>query len=185
MEIEHFRHEINALFSRTSKIHVKEFEVLPQAWQLLHAANAATFHLVKALKQLPDFERMSEPQFEEFAKACRLQTFQKDELRNAKGRSEYYIEAIFWIELDDARRAQIELNNYLALNSIFMTKGLRQQFGEINNSLSTVILDEQVGHGQGYSAVLQKSISENMNKISDLFAKIESEVQKRLRYDEA
>src|SRR5207253_1510705 len=35
-EIEHLRHEINSLFSRVSKIHEREFEVLPAAWQKLH-----------------------------------------------------------------------------------------------------------------------------------------------------
>jgi hypothetical protein len=35
-EIEHVRHEINSLFSRVSKIHEREFEVLPAAWQKLH-----------------------------------------------------------------------------------------------------------------------------------------------------
>jgi hypothetical protein len=184
-ELEQLRHDINALFSRISKIHEKEFEVLPRAWQLLHIAHGAVFHVVKALKQFPDFDRMSVPQFEEFVKACRLPDFQKNELRDANDRQKHYQEAIFWVELGEAKKAQTELNNYLALNSIFMTETLRQQFREINGALASVLISEEVGHGQGYNAELRKSISENLKNISDMFNKIESEVQKRLRYAEA
>ena len=54
-ELERVRHEINALFSRISKIHEKEFEVLPKAWQLLHKANGAVLHVAQAMKKFPDF----------------------------------------------------------------------------------------------------------------------------------
>jgi hypothetical protein len=183
-DLEKLRHDINLLFSRISKIHEKEFEVLPRVWQLLQEANGAVFHLVKALKQFPDFSRMSELQFGEFVKGCRLPEFQKNELRAAKDRLKYYEEAIFWVELGDAKHAQADLNNYLALNSVFMTESLRQQFSEINRALAELIISEEVAHGQGYSAELQKSISDNLAKISDVFGKIEPAVKKRLGYEE-
>jgi hypothetical protein len=184
-ELEQVRHDMNTAFSRISKIHDKEFEILPRAWQLLQEANGAVFNVVKALKQFPDFSRMSEPQFEEFLKACRLADFKKNELRDAKDRDECYSEALFWLELDDAKKARTELNNYLAVNSIFMTENLRQQFSEINRALAELVISEEVAHGQGYSAEIQKSISENLDKISERFDKIEQAVQKRLRYEEA
>jgi NAD-dependent DNA ligase len=184
-ELQQLQHDINALFSRISKIHEKEFEVLPRAWQLLHEANGAVFQVVKALKQFPDFDRMAELQFEEFVNSCRLAEFQKSELRGAQDRLKYYEEASFWVELNDAKRARTELNNYLALNSIFMTETLRQQFREINMDLAGVIIDEEVFHWQPHNAGDYKSVSDKTAHIADLFSKIESAVQKRLRYEEA
>lgn len=184
-ELEQLRHQINALFSRISKIHEKEFEILPKAWQLLHEANGAVFDVVKALKQYPDFSRMSEAQLEEFVKVSRLPDFRRIELWDAKDRLEYYREAIFWVELGEAKKAQTELNNYLAVNSIFMTESLQQQFNAINKALLKVLISEEIGHGQPYSAELVKSKSETLSHTSEMFKNIESAVQKRLRYEEA
>jgi len=184
-ELEHTRHEINALFSRISKIHEKEFEVLPTAWKLLHQANGRVFQVASTLKQYPNFDRMSEPQFEEYLKGCRLPEFQKNALRNAEDKLKFFEEAIFWVELAEAKSARAELNNYLALNSIFMTESLRQQFREINGDLASVLISEEVSHEAGYTPELRKSIAEKLDRISALFSTIEPEVQKRLRYYDA
>jgi hypothetical protein len=124
-EIVQLKHQINSLFSRVSKIHEKEFEVLPRAWTLLHEAHGAVFRVICALKEYPDFASMRDPQFEAFLSACRLEEFQKEELRRADGgkRLRCYQNWIFWIELNDAKKAQVGLNNCLAVNSIFMTEG--------------------------------------------------------------
>jgi hypothetical protein len=184
-ELEQLRHDINALFSRISKIHEKEFEVLPKAWQLLHEANGSAFQVVRALKHFPDFDRMPERHFEEFLAGCGLPDFKKNELRTANDRSKYYEEAIFWVELGEAKHARTELNNYLALNSIFMTESLRQQFRDINRDLAAVLISEEVCHGQGYSEEASKAISKNLEDINAMFSKIETAVQERLRYKEA
>jgi len=183
-EIEQFRHQINSLFSRVSKIHEKEFEVLPRAWTLLHEAHGAVFRVVSALKEYPDFEAMSEPQFEAFVSSCRLEEFQKAELRKAENRLRCYQNWIFWIELNDAKNAQVALNNYLAVNSIFMTDELRQQFKSINQALQGVLIEEEIARRPGASGMRSTS-QDAMGKVSQLFETIESGVQKRLRYAEA
>jgi len=69
---------------------------------------------------------MSDAQFETFVSSCRLEEFQKAELRTTTNRLQCYRNWIFWIELNDGKTAQVALNNYLAVNSIFMTDELRQ-----------------------------------------------------------
>src|SRR5579862_9407959 len=68
-QIEFVRHGINSRFSRISRIHEKEFEVLPKAWQLLHYANGAVFELNKAFEEWSDLDALPEPQFEEWLEA--------------------------------------------------------------------------------------------------------------------
>ena len=85
-EIEQIRHQINSVFSRISKVHEKEFEVLPTVWQLLQEAYGITSSLVSAFKQMPDLNRMGDLQFEEFVKSSRLVDYAKDELRRASNR---------------------------------------------------------------------------------------------------
>jgi hypothetical protein len=184
-EIEHLKHQINSLFSRVSKIHEKEFEVLPAAWKLLHEAHGAVFRVICALKEYPDLSSMSEPHFEAFLSTCRLEDFQKEELRKTDRakRLGVYQNWIFWVELNDAKKTQVELNNYLAVNSIFMMEELRQQFKTINQSLQRVLIDEDVAHRPGANYVPNNK--DAMEKVSEVFGKIEIAVQKRLRYEEA
>ncbi len=183
IELERLKHEINSLFSRVSKIHEKEFEVLPQAWNLLQQAHGAVFGVASPLKQYPEFSKMSEQQFEEFVGASRLAEYQKTELRASTDRLKYYQQKIIWVDLGEARKAQIALNNYLAVNSIFMTEELRQQFKKINQALDSVIIGQEIGN-QGHSEMLRAS-SKTLGEISGMFNEIESAVQKRLRYEEA
>jgi hypothetical protein len=186
-EIERVRHEINSLYSRISKVHEKEFEVLPKAWELLHRANGATFQLVKALREDADVARMSDPQLAEFLDHSVFAEFKKNEIRAATGqeRESIYQEAVFWREWNDATNAQKELNNYLSLNSIFMTKALREQFRAINLALVRINITEEAFHGQHHTAEMRKTISQDLDKVGKLFEQIEVEVQKRLRYEDA
>src|SRR5947209_17820989 len=65
-EIEHVRHEINSLFSRVSKIHEREFEVLPAAWEKLHQSYGRIFQACKPLVEYRDLNRMSNGELAEF-----------------------------------------------------------------------------------------------------------------------
>jgi hypothetical protein len=185
-EIEQVRHEINSTFSRVSKIHEKEFEVLPHAWELLHKCHGSTFHIASPFKQTPDLDRMPEPQFNEFLSACRLPDYEKTELREAGpgARNQKYFESIFWVELTAASRTRTDLNNYLAVNSIFMTEDLRQRFSRINLALAEVLVDVEVTHERPNGEISMK-MSKKVAEISTMFGEIESAVQKRLRYEEA
>lgn len=71
-ELEHLRHKITSLFSRISKIHDKEFEVLPVAWFKLHEAYGRIYELCSAYKEFPELGQMNALHFEAFVAACGL-----------------------------------------------------------------------------------------------------------------
>ncbi|MFZ0312914.1 MAG: hypothetical protein WAL85_09425, partial [Candidatus Korobacteraceae bacterium] len=102
IELEQLRHDINSLFSRISKVHEKEFEILPKAWHLLHEAHGATLQLIKAFRQWPDLDVMPGEQLEAFLAASRLAEFQKNEIRGCGNKLKHYQEVVFWYELNDA-----------------------------------------------------------------------------------
>src|SRR6266849_6971153 len=133
-ELEHLRHTITSLFSRISKIHEKEFEVLPTAWHKLHQAYGRVSHVCSALKQTPDLDQMNTKLFEAFVADYKLHEARKKDLLQlqASNRNQYYGRLTFWSDLDEAKSAQRDLNNYLVQNRIFMTESLCQPFNEIN-----------------------------------------------------
>jgi len=94
-EIEQVRYQINSQFSRISKIHEKEFEILPEAWKLLQRAFGAVSRVASRFRRDPDLNGMGAPQFREFVASCPLPDFQKVELCDLKApeRNEYYSES--------------------------------------------------------------------------------------------
>lgn len=145
-ELEHLRHQITSLFSRISKIHEKEFEVLPTAFLYLHKAYGACFALSSALQQFPALNRMGDSHFAEFVEACRLPAFRKQELRTLQGadRDEYYQRWIFWTDIAEAKSLQKDFRNFLVMNRIFMTENLRKQFTEIDRLIFSVLTAQEI-----------------------------------------
>ncbi len=65
-EIEHLRFEINKVFDRTTKLHQREYDVLPKAWSLLVISHNAAAGITSPLQSYPDIGRMSAPELEDF-----------------------------------------------------------------------------------------------------------------------
>jgi hypothetical protein len=183
-EIENLRHSIASLFSRISKVHEKEFEVLPTAWFKLHDAYGKTFRVISSLKQFPVLNDMSTAQLEEFVGSCRLPKFRKSELLQAANRDEYYQRWIFWSDFAAAQTAHTESRNYFVLNRIFMTNDLQHKFSEIDKLLMSVLIAAEITH-QTPSAQLHQKLGEDFTKIEPLLAPLEKAIQERLRYEEA
>ena len=184
-EIEHLRHEISTLYSRISKIHEKEFEILPQAWLFLQEAYGAAFDIVKSLKQYPDLNRMSDVEFEDFLeKRCKLLDYQKVEIREASDRLKYYQEAFDLLQLHRAKKAQIDFSNFLIRNGIFLTDELKAQLKALNDSLNRIIITEEVWR-QSPDPALRIGNVDALKDISPAFEEVGRSIQKRLRYTEA
>ena len=57
-ELEQVRYRINTLFSRVTKIHEKEFEVLPEAWYKMQDALGRISHFTSLFQQYPDLTQL-------------------------------------------------------------------------------------------------------------------------------
>ena len=183
-EIEELRHTIQRMFSRISKVHEKEFEVLPKAWFMLHDAQGSAFNLVGRFRTYPSFEGMPDEQLEEFMERSPLTPFQRKELKAASDRTKYYQKAIQGIELDQAKEKQRLFNNYVIEHRIFMTEGLRTKFTAISGLLFEGLVAYDYGkYGNDYKLAEEGrvKITETQNQI----AAIEKAVQDRLHFDEA
>jgi hypothetical protein len=132
-EIEHLRFEINKLFDRATKLHQQEFEVLPEAWSLLFASYNAACGLASPLQSYPDVSLMSGAQLDEFLSDCRLEDYQKEELRNAQDKNRYYQKAIFWPRLNSVREECRKSTIFLRTKGIFMPPALKEKFTKVED----------------------------------------------------
>jgi hypothetical protein len=183
-EMERLRH---LLSSRVSKIHEKEFEVLPKAWLMLndlHGSVALALDLT--FKTYPDFRKLPSAQFEDFlnsSPASRLTEFQKQELRIVSDRQKYFSDAMAGIYLDDANEKQRGFQNYLIEHRIFMTDELREKFGAAQLALVKALASYSAGKGS--NSELVHSAYQEMNGLNTMVSEVEKAVQVRLRYEEA
>lgn len=182
-ELERLKFEITSLFSRVSKIHEKEFEILPEAWFRLQKALGAAAHLASALIKYPKLDEMSQAHFEAFVESADLLEFQKAELRKADNRVQYYLEQVFWRDFGRAETAHAELHNYLADQRIFLTKNLHGRFLELAQAIRKALNSVEIGHQHD-----GKLIGEAASSINSLTPKVEelgNLVQERLHYEDA
>lgn len=183
-EIEQLRHEISSLYSRISKVHEKEFEVIPTVWLKFHEAYGRVFTVVSSLRQHPALNRYSQAEVEEFLNGSRLREFEKDEIRGATDKEQYYLDRMFWIELADAKSAQNGFHNYLIGNRLFVPADLREKLNEADKLLGGALVAKEVTH-ETTAPELLGQISFDMKKLETLVPEIEKLAQSRLRYEEA
>jgi hypothetical protein len=88
-EIERLRLRINTLMDRTTKLHQREFDVLPEAWSRLNDAFAQTNVVVSPIQRYPDLNRMAEEHINEFLKKTPLQEWEKAELMGQKDKTNW------------------------------------------------------------------------------------------------
>ena len=83
-ELEQVKFEIGKLMDRTTKLHQREFEILPKAWSRMAKSYYCTGRVIASFQSYPDVERMNPAQLDEFLEDSRLQNWQKAELKNTQ-----------------------------------------------------------------------------------------------------
>jgi hypothetical protein len=176
------------LSGRVSKIHEKEFEVLPKAWFMMHEAlgDAATFAVGGLFHILrPDFSKVSEEAVEDFLTTNTfLSDAQKKGLRKATDRNQYFKEAMANNYFANAYEKHRLFNNFLIENSIFMTKDLYKKFRIVADTISTAINEYQIGK-DGNNWEMQKSAYDKVTGMATKLDDVEHAVQERLHYEDA
>lgn len=184
-ELESYRYQVNALFNRVTKIHEKEFEILPKAWEKLQEALGYVAQLVSPLQTYPDLDHMSNDEFQEFLKTTRLRDHEKRELEKALDKNKYYMQAIFWHDLNETRNRIAEFHNYIVYNKIFLSADLYERFKAIDTILYDTLVEHEVMHESRDTTHVAQTYKRIRDEAQSIVDEIEGLVQKRLHYTEA
>lgn len=184
-ELENFKYRINSLFSRVSKIHEKEFEVLPEIWTKLHDAKDIISALVSPFQQHPDFNSMKEIEIRKSLETSKFHEHQIEELINSIDKNKYYNDRVIWHRINDARKKFSEFHNYFIRNRIFLTSELQEQFGKIDDLLWESLVSREVGEEGKDRKMIHESYKILKDNVDPIISKIEVLAQKRLQYHEA
>lgn len=179
-ELEQLRYKISALLDRTVKLHQREFDVLPEAWSKLNDAYWRVRSLVSPVQSYPDVGKMPVAQQEQFIADCKLEEWQKVELRQAVDKTKYYQTEIFWARLAEAKEDLRIAYEYHIKNGIFIREDLRQKFSTVHDLLWHALTEHETN--RRYDMIPRKSEEvSKLNSTSDDFMKIlEREIHQRL-----
>ena len=181
-----YEYQINRLLSRVSKIHEKEFEILPELWQLMHEALGHANALTVPYQEYPDLNRMSELQLTEFLETTTFSQSDKQDITSTQDKNSLYQERIYWYRLRDAKNRVGDFHNFLIQNSIFLSTDIKEKFQEIDKILSESLTIHE--HSIRYNQHSVERQDKAFTKVIDARAitkEIEELVQKRLQFQQA
>lgn len=183
-EIQRLKCEIDLQLSRVTKIHEKEFEVLPQAWVKLHTFLDLVCQFIRETHIIPELNEMSGPQLEDFLSKSDLENPAKQNIRSngKKNRKSWYFDA----KSKKAGDACLDFQDYITKNGIFLSSDIKTKFKEAEYTIRTAwatrnATEQSQDSCQGITdacKIVKKDIPPIMEEIEKL-------VQKRLCFHEA
>ncbi|WP_315744333.1 MULTISPECIES: hypothetical protein [unclassified Bradyrhizobium] len=179
-ELEELRFKINALMDRTTKLHQREFDVLPEAWGKLVIAHGNVQGVVAALQQHPDVDRMSPEQQSEFIEKSALRDWQKQELRKAPNKTEYYQSASRWVRFWEVRDLYRDYFIYQRKNGIFIRSEIKSGFRAVSDLIHGALVEFEVELQYGSDLRQWDARTKFSKESDDLMDALETAVQKRL-----
>jgi hypothetical protein len=142
-EIERLRFKISTLLDRATKLHQREFEVLPEAWFKLNDAFWNTQSCVSPVQTYPDLNEMSQLQLEEFISRCPLPEWQKSALLEEKDKNRPYQEYVDRYKFNDAHSKAVEAYTYTIKNGIFWPNDIQEKFTALHNLIWKALTDHK------------------------------------------
>ncbi|MBT4627352.1 MAG: hypothetical protein HOC63_11755 [Rhodospirillales bacterium] len=182
IEIQNLKIEIDATLNGVIKIQDKEFEVLPEAWRLLHEAVNEIKSLLSFMQMTADLDHMGFDRLEEFLAGTPLLDTQKESIRQTEQKTLKYSEEIFWHELNRVKKTCLNLSEYVAGNGIFFPPTIKEDFNSIVKALHTALVDKEIGKQMNDFKIEHESWIRIRDEIVPLYNSIEKDVHTRLQW---
>jgi hypothetical protein len=180
-ELESYRLKINALFSRITKIHEKEFEVLPEAWKKLQEALGRISSFVSPLKYRKDLDGMEPEVLIEFLEKSILKDYEKDQVKKASNKQECYYEIIYWYDLNEAWDALREYHRYVLKNIVFIRPPLHEEFKKISDIMREAIINMEMTDEESKRELWHAAYKKIKDEATPIRDNIQNMIQDRLR----
>ena len=145
-EIERLRSDLTKSFDRATKLHQREFEVLPKLWDEVSEAYWATASLVSPLQMIQDLNRMQEKQLVSFVAQSELFDWQKEELLAAEDKTKRYAELIYWHRLNRVNQAHRNADIALSRNGVFVQDNIKEKLQGVLDLVHSAIIEDQINH---------------------------------------
>jgi hypothetical protein len=177
-----FEYELNSMFNRVTKIHEKEFEVLPQAWGRLNDLLDLVRQFIRETHRI-SLNNKSASGLEEFLSE---QNLSEDEKQIIRLESKDKDSCFFRVLSERTWKASWDFQGYIDKNAIFLSPEIKTKFRKAEEAIRTAWAIRDMGETEDdrRKAIL-KACEITQKEIPPIMTEIEELVQKRLRFDEA
>jgi hypothetical protein len=177
-ELEHLRFTINAQMDRATKLHLKEFESLPEAWARLVEAYGIIRTIVARYQSTPDISSMNVAQLEDFLTNSKLAEWQRQAVRDASNKTDEYRNQVEPFKIARARKATRRFYVYFRKNGIFIRDPIKEQFVKLDELLLSAMSEHEMNFQHKTREF--RSIDMLGSQGETMLKNLEFEIQKRL-----
>lgn len=143
-ETERLKADLNRFADRASRFHVREYEVLPEAWGLMNKAFGTASSAISAFQHHIDLDRMGVDQFTTWLEQSGLEQYQRQVLSNSNEKNSHYVKIVTARSITDAQWATTEFMNYIILNGVFIDEPLSEKMMDACVSIRKAIISRSM-----------------------------------------
>lgn len=182
LELQRLRVEIDSMLSGVLRIQEREFTLLPEAWAKLDEAYRSVAWFVCPLHSVPDIDRMTDVELDEFLTKTEYLTSQKNQIKISPSntRHKVYHDIDFMYKSRKVNASVYNLTNFIARNGIFFPSEIKEKISKVTDLLwSAITLKEEGVESQDHK--LQGQGRELVKtQVEPLYKEIEILIQSRL-----
>jgi hypothetical protein len=179
-EMEHLRFAINTMMDRTTKLHEREYQSLPDLWEKLAEAWAAVAAYTSPIQSIPNVSRMNSDELEEHLDRSPLFESQKEAVRNSGDRTRAYSDEVYWHRKVEVEGTARTYSRSLRFNGIFVPPPIKERMSKLNSILWDALLEHQMNQ-EDKILPRERSAQKRLNgEGNELMNEIEALVQERL-----
>ena len=145
-EIERLKNELTKSFDRATKLHQREFDVLPQIWDQVSEAYWATASLVSPLQTISDLNRMQPKQLAAFVAESELLDWQKDDVLASVDKTKTFNEILYWHKLNRVSQSHRAADIALSRSGIFVQDAIKEKLQAILNLVRGALIEDEMNH---------------------------------------
>lgn len=181
LELQRLRVEIDSMLSRAIKLQEKEFQLLPEVWELLDKAYGELSSLTSPVQTYPDLNRLEVEEIEEYLENYRFTKTQKQRIVESNDKTSEFQETNFWYRLNDVEKAIGSFHDFVERNSIFCDPELKAKLTDVSDKLWKASVSKKVGHEVKDWKMQNEGWDKLKNEVEPLREEIQKDIYNRLQ----
>ncbi len=151
-------------------------QVIDQLWKSIQIAIERASILTTIYKRYPNLQSFSDDELDEFLQSSFLPESQKKELLRSSDRDQYYQNARFWYDLNNARQALYELDVLLRREKIYIPKEVVKLTTDLVATLNSLFNSCEIWHEFAEPQLITQA-QEEINQCQELVSRIEDSLR--------
>ena len=179
-ELERLKFRINAQMDRTTKLHEREYQVLPEIWEALASAWGEVSAFTSPFQSVADVGRMSNEQMEEHLARSDLFESQKQAVRVSSDRTKTFQQENYWHRKVAVENHVRKFTRALRFNGVFVPKEIKTKLSQAADIIWAAVSEHTMNEEHEVrprERTAQKRLSDEGKTLLD---DIEKDIQERL-----